>query len=576
MKKGIFRKALIAFAGFLILIVLVWLVVVDWAVKVVIESQGTKAVGARVDVAKADLSLLPAGLEIQGLDVTNPDSPMTNALAVKRIYSDIELMPLIKGKVIIDNLRMEGIRLDTPRKSSGAVTSAKTAAKAETDRMPPWIDNLCAGEKPVQLAMPQVKDILGREKLQSLQLAQELESKITTARTSWEQRLKELPTQKDLEAYQARLDKIKKKAGGLTGLVGSATELKTLNEDLNKDLDRIKKARNSYQTELDTLKKQAAAMAGAPLADVRRLKDKYAVSAEGLANLSRTLFGPSVCDWWRKGYQWYTRLKPYIGGMQAKKTERKEAKPKPELQKGELPTFLIRQLHVDALLDAGSFTGEASDITSDPQIWIKPLTFKFLGRKMKQVQNINMDGILNFMQPGNPKHHVKLLVEKYALNKVDLGDPKNLPVEIANALADLDINFDLAGPKLDALAKARLADVRMAVEKTAGSEIADAMAQALSSVTRFGLTAIVKGKDPDYMTRIESDLDPILRKAVGQLISKATARLESQLQTAVAEKTQAPLKSAQDQLGGLNALAGEFSQRLNIGDKLLKGIKLPF
>ncbi len=576
MKPGLFKKGLFVIAGFLIVIAVVWFVVVDWVVKVTIESQGTKAVGARVDVAKADLSLFPAGIEVLGLDVTNPDSPMTNALAVKRIFSDIELMPLLKGKVIIDNLRMEGIKLNTPRKSSGAIATGKSADNAKTAPLPPWLNKMCAGDRPIGFAIPEVKDILAREKLQSLQLAKDLGTKIDAAKTDWQQRLKGLPSQKDLEAYKTRLDKIKKSGGGLAALMGSATELKTLNDDLQKDLSRLKKAKDSYQTELDGLKQQSAQLAKAPLEDVQRLKAKYAISAEGLANLSQMLFGPSVCDWWQKGYHWYARLKPYIGGLSDKKAGKKTESAKPELHKGDLPAFLIRDLHIDALLDTGNFTGEAADITSDPQIWIKPLTFKFLGRRMKQIQSVNMDGVLNFMQPGSPQHHVRLLVEKYALQHLDLGNAEDLPVSIVKALADININFNLVGPKLDAIAKAQLESVQMAVEKTVGSEISNALAQAVSSVTRFGLTAIVKGSDPDYTTRIESDLDALLRKAVGQVVAKATAKLESQLQAAIAEKTEGPFKDARNQLGSLGDLAGEFSQRLNFGDKLLKEVKLPF
>jgi len=577
MKQGLVKKSLIAVAGFLILIALVWFVVVDWVVEMAIESQGTKAVGARVDVASADLSLFPAGVEVRGLEVTNPDSPMTNALAVQRIYSDIEIMPLIKRKVIIDNLRMEGIRLNTPRKSSGAIAAGKSSPSPEAAPLPPWLEKMCAGESGVQFSVPDVKEIMARETLQSLQMAQDLGAKIDAAKSGWQQRLKDLPTQKDLEVYKTRLDKLKASGGGLAALMGSAAELKTLNDDLQKDLGRLKKARAEYETDLESLKRQSAQLTKAPLEDLRRLKTKYAISAEGLANLSRVLFGPSVCGWWQKGYHWYARIKPYIGGRPQKGgADKKTEGAKPELRKGDLPNFLIRQFHVDALLDTGNFTGEAADITSDPQIWVKPLTFKFLGRRMKQIQSINMDGVLNFMKPGNPQHHARLLVEKYALQNLNLGDAKDLPLSIANALADININLNLAGPKLDALVKTQLESVRMAITKAAGSEIAAALAQAVSSVTRFGLTAIVKGSDPNYTTRIESDLDPLLRKSVGQLIANATAKLESQLQAAIAEKTADPLKNARNQLGGLDDLAGEFSQRLNLGDSLLKQIKLPF
>jgi uncharacterized protein (TIGR03545 family) len=576
MKRGSYKKGLIAVIGFFVLIALVWFVVVDWVVEMAIESQGTKAVGARVDVAGVDLSLFPAGIEVRGLQVTNPDSPMRNALDVRRIYSDIELMPLIKRKVIIDNLRMEGIQLDTPRKTSGAVAGAKSVAKTETASLPPWLDKICAGQDVGSFSIPKVQDILSHEKLQSLELAQQFNSRIDTAKAQWQQRLKELPTQKDLEAYKSRLDKFKAARGGLGALLGSATELKSLTDDLRRDLGRLEKARADYQTELQSLKKQSAQLTRAPLEDVQRLKAKYAVSPEGLANLSRVLFGPSVCRWWEKGYQWYARLKPYIGAPSKKESAQSGKAAKPALKKGDLPDFLIRSLHVDALLDTGSFTGEATDITSDPGILGKPLAFKFLGRRMQQIQSINMDGVLNFIHPGNPRHHVKLLIEKYGLDHLDLGTPGNLPVAITKALADINMNIDLAGPKLDALAKARLDDVKMAVEKSAGSELTGALAEAVGSVTHFALTAIVKGSDPDYKARIQSDLDPLLRKAMGQIIAKATSKFETQLQAAIAEKTQEPLKNAHNQLGGLENLAGEFSRRLDFGNSLLKNVKLPF
>jgi uncharacterized protein (TIGR03545 family) len=578
MTRGIFKKALIAVAGLCMVIALIWFVVVDWVVEMAIESQGTKAVGARVDVASADLSLFPAGIEVRGLQVANPDSPMSNALDVRRIYSDIELRPLIQKKVIIDNLLMEGIRLNTPRKTSGAVAGGKTAAEKPAAPLPPWLGKMCTGQGAAPFSIPSVQEILAGENLQSLELARQLSSQIDAAKTQWKQRLKDLPTREELEAYRTRLNKIKSSGGKLEALLGSASELKRLNDDLRKDLGLLESARAQYRTELQNLEKQSAALTQAPNEDIRRLKTKYAVSTEGLANLSRLLFGPSVCRWWEKGYHWYARLKPYLDGQGQTNKEKKAPGDgsKPALKKGDLPDFLIRRMHIDAQLDTGQFTGEATDITSDPGIWGKPLAFKFLGRQMQRVQSINMDGVLNFMQPDNPRHHIKLLVQKFGLDHLDLGDPENLPLSITKALADVNMNLDLGGPKLEALAKARLEDVQMAVEKAAGSELSKALADAVASVTHFALTAMVKGSAPDYSARIESDLDPLLRKAVGQIIASATSKLESQLQAAIAEKTQGPLTDAQGRLGDLAGLGGELTQRLDFGNTLLKGIKLPF
>jgi len=578
MTSGMRKKGLIAVASFCVLLALLWFVVVDQVVKWVIVSEGSKAVGAKVDVAGADLSLFPAGIEVSGLAVTDPDSPMKNAVAVRRISSDIELRPLIHSKVIINNLRMEGIRLNTPRKTSGALPQSAQAASGKEIALPPWLRQMCTTGQDLQFSIPNVADILAKEQLQALELAKELGGRVDEAKTQWQQRLNELPAQKDFEAYQTRLDKLKTSGSGLAAIMGSATELDSLQSDLRKDLDRLKQAQIGFQKELQDLERQSKQLAKSPLEDVQRLKAKYVLSPEGAANLSRMLFGPKVCAWWQKGYRWYAKLKPYLSsapeknGRQGKPPQKVETKERGDA----LPDFLIREVHLDALLEAGQFTGQAKDITSDPQILGRPVTFKFLGRNLKQVQSVNLNGIIDFIQPDKPNHAVKLLIRQCALQNMDLSDSESLPLSIAKAMADISMDLNLAGPKIDALVKAQLESVQMAVEKAVSSEINAALAEAIKNVTRFGLTAMVTGSNPDYRTKIESDLDKVLQKAVGQIINQAGRKLDSRLRTAITEKTSGPIAEAQNQLGGLDALRGELSNRMKLGDTLLKKFKLPF
>jgi uncharacterized protein (TIGR03545 family) len=578
MKDGIFKKGLVFIGVICILAALVWFLVVDRVVKMVIESEGSKAVGAKVDVGETDLSLFPASIEVLGLAVTDPDSPMENAVAVSRLYSDIELLPLIRRKVIINNLRMEGIQLKTPRKTSGEIPRFARSKTAEDDALPPWLAQMCEAKDALKFTFPKVEDILAAEQLQSTRFAKQLHNQIDEAKTQWQHRLKELPAQKEFDAYKARLDKLKSSEGGLTALLGSATELKSLQADLKNDLEAIKQAHKRFNAELKDLKIKSAQLTKAPLEEVQRLKAKYALSPKSAANFSRMLFGPKICDWWKKGYHWYARIKPYLDSETANKN--KEGSPKAEDRQagkeGDLPDFLIRRAHIDALLAVGNFTGEASDITSDPSILGKPLRFKFLGRQLKQVKSIHMNGIIDFIKPENPNHQVKLQAQQLGLQNLSLSDAGSLPLSIANALADITMDLNLIGPQIDALVNAQLDSVRMAVEKTDTSELNAALADALTSVTRFGLTAMVEGTRSDYLTNIESDLDDVLNKAVGAMIKNAGKKLESKLSKAIFEQTKGPIRDTQKQLGSLGRLDEKFAQRLKLGNNFLKNIKLPF
>ena len=575
MKKGLLKKSLIAVAALVVLIALIWWVVVDRVVEMVIESEGSKAVGAKVDVASADLSLWPAGLEVVGIEVTDPASPMKNAMAIQRVYSDIELLPLIKRQVIINNLRMEGIRLNTPRTSSGAMPQTDNSAMQKESPLPPWLLQLCETDRDMQFSLPSVEDILSSEQLHSLQLAEELRSQLTTFESQWKQNLKDLPAKEDFEAIQSQIENLKRSNSGLAGILGSATELQKLHADVKGKLKRIKSAQKEFQSKLSDLKRQSAQLTKAPLGDVKRLKAKYALSPEGAANLSRRLFGPKICDWWKTGYGWYARLKPYLGDMAGGPST--DPQPGGETDgKAPPPYFLIRQLHVDALMKVGNFTGKASDITSVPALIGKPTTFQILGRQLEKIQNINMSGSIDLIQPDNPKHTVKMLVQQFALQNFNISDSESLPLSIAKAMANISLDLNMSGPKLDALINAQLDSVQMAIQKAAGSELDAALAEAINGVTRFGLTTLIQGKNPDYTTKIESDIDQVLQQAVAQIVRNAGNRLGSTLKAAIDEKTKDPINGARLELNGMDAIGAQLAQRLNLGNGLLKNTGLSF
>ncbi len=73
----------------------IWFLVADSVVKSMLEGAGTKAVGARVELESADLSLFPLGLELTGLRVTNPEKPMHNAMVADYIEMKINTGHLI-------------------------------------------------------------------------------------------------------------------------------------------------------------------------------------------------------------------------------------------------------------------------------------------------------------------------------------------------------------------------------------------------------------------------------------------------------------------------------------------------
>lgn len=80
MKKWIRWEGLGLFIGVVVLFCIFWFLFIDGIVKSMIEKYGSQAIGAKVELGSADLSLFPAGLELKDLQITNPDDPMKNAV----------------------------------------------------------------------------------------------------------------------------------------------------------------------------------------------------------------------------------------------------------------------------------------------------------------------------------------------------------------------------------------------------------------------------------------------------------------------------------------------------------------
>ena len=125
MKKWLRWQGLIVFGVVSCIILIFWIFLVDTIVKRTIEKAGTKVVGAKVELADADVRLFPPGLTLTNLQVTNPDSPMFNAVEAGRIDFSPDVLNLLKRKIIIDTMAIEGVRFNTSRKTSGAVVSQK-------------------------------------------------------------------------------------------------------------------------------------------------------------------------------------------------------------------------------------------------------------------------------------------------------------------------------------------------------------------------------------------------------------------------------------------------------------------
>ena len=119
--KRVRLQGLIPLVLFLVLLVVAIWLLLDPLVKWGVEDVGTELVGAKVDLASADVHLFKGSVTLNGLQVTDPAHPMTNLVQAEQIVADVSLAPLLEKKLVLDTVAVRGVRFGTPRKTSGAL-----------------------------------------------------------------------------------------------------------------------------------------------------------------------------------------------------------------------------------------------------------------------------------------------------------------------------------------------------------------------------------------------------------------------------------------------------------------------
>jgi len=577
------RSKFVRWQGILIFFVLcalaagTWLLFVDRYAERAIEKTGTAVIGAKVELDKADVSLSPLGLTLLGLKVTNPNAPMTNAVEVGRVAFHMDGPNALRRKVIIEEMSVEDVRLNTPRKTSGAVaaTEGRTPLQ-QLIELPSFV-------------IPNVKEAFEKEKagLRSLKLLTGAAADVGPMRTRWDAKVLELKAAADVERYQKQFEALKAKTGkaSIGNLLGGAKDVAALQKQVRADIQTVTEAKRTFTGDLAALKQVAVETPAAVKDDARRLVDKYALTPSGLANISRMLFGGKIAGGVQSALRWNERLSPLIERVK-EKVKGKEVV-KPIRAKGRdvrfredrpLPDFLTRLAKVSVSLPQGTFAGRIENLTSEQDVLGQPLKFSFSGENLKGLRSAALEGTFDRVNPSARKDVLNLKLRGYEARDVKLVESASLPVSLKEGLADLDISATLEKGGLTARITAGLRSARLSVEKAEerpglAGRVDAAIRNALTGITSLSLTAEISGTPESFDVKVRSDIDDVLKSAVGALVRDQMAGFEKDLQEAIGGEVAGPLGKLNLGLKGLDAIGLELdSLNKRLGD-LLKKLK---
>ena len=199
----------------------------DLHLKKAIEFGGYQALGVELNIEQIKTSFFDGSFQLKKLELTDSENPQHNAVEIGEIRFSIPWNGLLRARLIIDEIAVEQIGINTLRKTKGKVKppeppkaddgqTSKVINEAK-DKALQTIENKnkenAIGDIAAFLSQSNNQDQLGKiqDNLESKKKIDALNITIKDKQKKWDDKLKSLPNQQEIQGINDRISKLKTK-----------------------------------------------------------------------------------------------------------------------------------------------------------------------------------------------------------------------------------------------------------------------------------------------------------------------------------------------------------------------------
>jgi uncharacterized protein (TIGR03545 family) len=571
-KQGMLRPiGIIAFGICLAILFAIFYWVAPWLIEQSIERTGTKINGAKVELDSVDISLSPAGLYLNKLQVTNSDRPMHNVFEFDRAYAALNLFDLWNGRVIVEDLSVDAIKFNTQRDKSGALPAQNNQGLNSSGTQK---ERFLAEElDQLKQVLPDTKELLSRHPLQTEKLKNELDQTYKIQKEKWDSLASKLPNEEKLNYYQREFKALTE--GDIKSLQDfnqRKQKFDALRNELKQDKKIILQAKNQLAESQDLIYNGIDDLKSAPQKDWASIKAQYSFDEAGALNISGLLFGNQFAYYAEQTLKWYRKLSPMMAKVTANDpASLTEAESLPAVRKtgrfihfGQAvePDVLIRKASANAVLSQGEIDIEGRNLTHQQYLSGLPSTLSARAEQLNDIDSVDIKLEIDHRSPAS-KDTFRMALTGQNIDDLRLSDSENLPLVLTRAKMDLRTELILNNENISGFASSQFsqADILSEGQTTLTKEIS----ALLNSIKSFSLDAQLGGALSAPEINLSSDLDQAIKKAFSARLSAKQKEWEGKLRDSLNSKLNTYLADNK-------ALSKYFANENNILDGDLKDI----
>lgn len=518
-----------------------------------LEDYGSAAVGANVEFDGVYFSVFGLQMSWERLQVTDPKNTMTNLFETARCDFDLDLIPLLSKKYIIEDFQLQGLRFHTPRETDGKLPEQKKKELRETPEFIKTVQKHLekeASQMPVfkvgQLTKKlNVDSVYALLNLQSPQKIDSLKKVADFKYQQWQKRFEELPNEKDFAAIESKAKSLDpQRIKGVDELQKALVSAKELQNQLNGYEQTYNTIKNDFDGSLKLLKSIPGEVEGFIQDDYRRALSLAKLPDMSVKNIARILFGRQIIDRMDMVTGYVGTARYYAEKYQA--ANPKEEKP-PRLKGqyihfgkiNEPPKFWIKKMGLSGEVQKGlQISGNAENVVSNQKIIGKPTTFDIGGTRADQA-SLKFDGVLNYLGD-TPEENFNLNLTEVPLSNVKLTDFALLPPRIASGKGFIQASANFSGSAFLSNISFDGKQIQFAKRDSTANlnpRLLNISRSITDAIKEINFSATAQQKAGDFSLKINSNLDNLIADQLKNIASGEIQAARQKLEARIKQET---------------------------------------
>lgn len=521
----------------------------DLLLKKAFIATGEMIFGAKVEIVSLKTSFMHLSLKLDGLKCADRNDYFKNLIDIDQIKFQVQFTPLLRKKVIIDEMSVTGLKWGTDRKTSGKLPpkkekkfenkkkkdgifakmfdSAKNKAVAEFNNLPA-VD---AFEKiEAQTKDFDVNKLIADTDLQSVKEITKISEDLNAKYKNYQTVISNYKIEEKIEETKTLVNELSKtKSFSLNDVSESAKKIEKLKNN-KKELEKIIQDLNNAKKDISNTVNISKQIQSIVNKDIDNVSSKLTLPGIDTRNISRILFGPQWINRTDKIIYYMSVIKKYMPEKKAKEEVKERQKGRDIIFKQKLyPDLLISKISITGTTakntksDGIDFAGFIKNICSSPDMIVQPILLEIKGTNKRQ--SLSIEGIFDYR---GDKSDNLLNVTLNGLSGEILNIPANdyLPL-IDTAVMNLSGKFNMKNDKFLCSANIELDKIK---EKQipADNNNMKYIVQITNTIKSFKVSAKAEDDANDNLNfDISSDIDKKISEAISKLFASKIAEVKA-------------------------------------------------